>query len=175
MIKANSFNYYEHKRRCALKDYMTRTSTLTFLFIVAVALVGCFITFTPVAGGILLDSLRSATESQQLLVSMSDVQKTAHFRITLWLDMLFPIAYGGFFVGVTLKYFEQVGIWLAIPAFLVIPTDICENLIQLLALTGTEGLLQIKAILTPIKFMLFNISATIAALSLSIGIWRRFV
>ena len=175
MIKANSFNYYEHKRRCALKDYMTRTSTLTFLFIVAVALVGCFITFTPVAGGILLDSLRSATESQQLLVSMSDVQKTAHFRITLWLDMLFPIAYGGFFVGVTLKYFEQVGIWLAIPAFLVIPTDICENLIQLLALTGTEGLLQIKAILTPIKFMLFYISATIAALSLSIGIWRRFV
>ena len=175
MVKANSFNYYEHKRRCALKDYMTRTSTLTFLFIVAVALVGCFTTFTPVAGGILLDSLRSATESQQLLVSMSDVQKTAHFRITLWLDMLFPLAFGGFFVGVTLKYFEQVGIWLAIPAFLVIPTDICENLIQLLALTGTEDLLQIKAILTPIKFMLVNISATIAALSLSIGIWRRFV
>ena len=89
--------------------------------------------------------------------------------------MLFPLAFGGFFVGVTLKYFEQVGIWLAIPAFLVIPTDICENLIQLLALTGTEDLLQIKAILTPIKFMLFYISATIAALSLSIGIWRRFV
>ena len=158
-----------------MKDYMTRTSTLTLLFIVALALVGCFTTFTPVAGGILLDSLRSATESQQLLVSMSDVQKTAHFRITLWLDMLFPLAFGGFFVGVTLKYFEQVGIWLAIPAFLVIPTDICENLIQLLALTGTEDLLQIKAILTPIKFMLFDISATIAALSLSIGIWRRFV
>ena len=175
MVKANSFNYYEHKRRCALKDYMTRTSTLTFLFIVAVALVGCFITFTPVAGGILLDSLRSATESQQLLVSMSDVQKTAHFRITLWLDMLFPLAYGGFFLGLTLKNFKHVGIWLAIPAFLVIPTDICENLIQLLALTGTEDLLQIKAILTPIKFMLVNISATIAALSLSIGIWRRFV
>ncbi len=175
MVKANSFNYYEHKRRCALKDYMTRTSTLTFLFIVAVALVGCFITFTPVAGGILLDSLRSATESQQLLVSMSDVQKTAHFRITLWLDMLFPLAYGGFFLGLTLKNFKHVGIWLAIPAFLVIPTDICENLIQLLALTGTEDLLQIKAILTPIKFMLVNISATIAALSLSIGMWRRFV
>ena len=153
---------------------MTRTSTLTFLFIVAVALVGCFITFTPVAGGILLDNLRSATESQQLLASMSDAQKTAHFRITLWLDMLFPLAYGGFFVGLTLKYFEQAGIWLAIPAFLVIPTDICENLIQLLALTGTEDLLHTKAMLTPIKFMLFNVSATIAALSLSIGIWRRF-
>ena len=158
-----------------MKDYITRTSTLTFLFILAVAIVGCFIAFTPVAGGILLDSLRSAPESQQLLASMSDAQKTTHFRITLWLDMIFPLAYGGFFAGLTLKNFKQMGAWLAIPAFLVIPTDICENLIQLLALTGTEDLLQIKAILTPIKFMLFNISATITALSLSIGIWRRFV
>lgn len=156
-----------------MKGYMIRTSTLTFFFIMAVALVGCFITFTPVAGGILLDSLGSASESQQLLASMSDVQKTAHFKITLWLDMLFPLAYGGFFVGLTLKYFEQAGIWLVIPAVLVIPIDICENLIQLLALTGTEDLLHIKAMLTPIKFMLFNVSATIATLSLAIGIWRR--
>ena len=87
--------------------------------------------------------------------------------------MLFPLAYGGFFVGLTLKYFEQAGRWLVIPAFLVIPIDICENLIQLLALTGTEDLLDIKAMLTPIKFMLFNVSATIATLSLAIGMWRR--
>ena len=156
-----------------MKDYMTKTSTLTLLFVVFVALVGCFIMFTPLAGGILLDNLGSATDSQQLLASMSYAQKIAHFRITLWLDMIFPLAYGGLFVGLTLKNFKQVGMWLAIPAFLVIPTDICENLIQLLALTGTEDLLHIKAILTPIKFMLFYVSGSIAAISLSLGIWRR--
>ena len=154
---------------------MTKTSTLTFLFIVFIALVACFIRFTPLAGGLLLDNLGPATESQQLLASMSYAQKTAHFRITLWLDMIFPLAYGGFFVGLTLKHFKQLGMWLAIPAFLVIPTDICENLIQLLALTGAEDLLHIKAILTPIKFMLFNIAGCIAAVALSLGIWRHFV
>ncbi|MBT5054885.1 MAG: hypothetical protein HOM69_16770 [Gammaproteobacteria bacterium] len=156
-----------------MNSYLTKTSTLVALFVISGALVACFMVFTPVAGGVLLDSLGTVAASQQLLGEMSDAQKAVHFRITLGLDMIFPLAYGGFFVGLTLKHFNRGRFWLAMPALLVIPTDIFENLIQLLALTGAEDLLGIKALLTPIKFTLFNVAAGIAAVSLCLGIWRH--
>ena len=134
-----------------MKDDLTRTSTLVVLFVIFVAGVACFIAVTPVAGGLLLDNLGPAAASKQLRGVMSERLKTAHFRITLWLGMLFPLAYGGFFVGLTLKNFKRGGIWFAMPALLVMPTELCENLIQLLALTGAEDLRHIKALLTPIK------------------------
>ena len=86
-----------------------------------------------------------------------------------------PTRLRGGFVGLTLKNFKRAGIWFAMPALLVIPTDLCENLIQLLALTGTEDLLHIKALLTPIKFRLFKVAASISAMSRCLGLWRRLV
>ena len=149
-----------------MRVLLTKTSSLALLFAAAIALVFGFNLWTPSAGVTLLDGIGPALEAQELLASMSETQKTAHFRMTLWLDMLFPLAYGGFFAGMVLRNFEKPGVWLAIPAFLVIPIDIAENVIQLIALSGNESLLGAKSLLTPTKFALFNVAAVIAFASL---------
>lgn len=98
-----------------MKDHLIKTSTLIVLFVISVALVTCFMAFTPFAGGVLLDNLGPAAASQQLLAEMSDAQKTVRFRRTLGLDITFPPAYGCFFVGLTLKSLKRSGMWLGMP------------------------------------------------------------
>ncbi len=156
-----------------MKRLLCKTSTLLLLLATAIVLIFGFVLWTPSVGGTNLDGVGPVLEVQQLLASMSETQKSSHFRMTLWLDMLFPLAYGGFFAGVALRNFEKLGVWLAIPALLVIPIDIAENIIQLIALSGNESLLVAKSILTPAKFALFYIAAVIAFASLMFAAKRK--
>ena len=156
-------------------DWISKTSTLTFLLLVTIALVACFSAFIPSTGGVILDNMGPVTEAQALLGSMSEAQKLAHFRITLWLDMAFPLAYGGLFAGLTLRNFKTYGKWLALPALLVIPVDIIENIIQLVALSGSEDLLGVKSLLTPTKFMLFNVAGSISLFSIALAVVRGII
>lgn len=116
----------------------------------------------PSAGGALLDSLSSLESTQQLLQDMSLQQKRAHLWITILLDIPYPLAYGGLFAGLCLRHGDRYGLWLASPALLVIPIDLVENGIQILALLGIEALLVAKEFLTPAKFLLFGIAALLA-------------
>jgi hypothetical protein len=108
---------------------------------------------------------------------MSAQQKRAHLWITLLLDVPFPLAYGGLFLGLCLRYGGRFSFYLAAPAFLVIPVDLLENAVQFIALLGNEVLLPAKAYLTPAKFLLFYVAALIAIGSLSIrfglGVLRK--
>ncbi len=159
--------------RSMINSGLTKTSTLTLLLLTFMALILGFSIFTEATGGIILDTIGPVSDAQALLASMSEAQKLAHFRLTLWLDMLFPLAYGGLFAGLTLRYFQTYGKWLVLPALLVIPVDITENVIQLLALSGSESLLGVKALLTPTKFILFQLSAGLALISVLVAAARR--
>ncbi len=159
--------------RSMINNGLTKTSTLTLLLLTFMALILGFSIFTEATGGIILDTIGPVSDAQALLASMSEAQKLAHFRLTLWLDMLFPLAYGGLFAGLTLRYFQTYGKWLVLPALLVIPVDITENIIQLLALSGSESLLGVKALLTPTKFILFQLSAGLALISVLVAAARR--
>ena len=161
------------ERRSMINSWLTKTTTLAFLLLTFMALILGFSIFTEATGGIILDTIGPVSDTQALLASMSEAQKLAHFRLTLWLDMLFPLAYGGLFAGLTLRYFQTYGKWLVLPALLVIPVDITENVIQMLALSGSESLLGIKALLTPTKFILFQLSAGLALTSIIVAAARR--
>ncbi|MEX0965146.1 MAG: hypothetical protein WDZ52_14010 [Pseudohongiellaceae bacterium] len=145
-----------------------QTHTLCLLFAATIALAIGFQIAAPAAGGILLDGIASLAAAQELLQSMSMEQKQAHFWITLLLDMPFPFAYGGLFLGLCLRHGGKYAPGLATPAFLVIPVDLIENAVQLMALAGNEQLLPAKELLTPAKFLLFYLAALIALGSLGI-------
>jgi hypothetical protein len=151
-------------------ELIKKTSVLWALFLATVAIAIGFSFWIPTLGVEILDRVASKDEVHSLLMSMTDVQKDSHFMMTLVLDMIFPLAYGGLFAGLTLKYGGKPGVWLALPALLVIPVDLIENTIQLLALSSSEGLLPVKAVLTPAKFVLFNLAGIIALGALARGI-----
>lgn len=76
--------------------------------------------WTPSVGGVSLDSLAAVDDVQTLIVSMSPAQKNSHFWMTLLLDMLFPLAYGGLFCGLTLRHAASYGAVLAVPALIAV-------------------------------------------------------
>lgn len=106
-----------------------------------------------------------------LLNSMTDAQKSSHFKMTLMLDILFPLSFGAFFAGLALRFPKRLGLILAVPACLVVGFDLVENTIQLISLKGNFGLMGVKSFVTPTKFFLFNVAFLIAVASL---IWLTF-
>ena len=122
----------------------------------------------------ILDRLAKSDDVRAVLASMSERQRSAHWWMTLSLDFVYPLAYGGFFAGLALRAFGRVGPALAVPAFICIVADIAENLIQLHLLQGGEAFLGTKAILTPIKFTSFYLAATLALVGLVTLALRRF-
>ncbi len=141
---------------------ITKPVVLWGLFAAAIALYIGLLLWTPLIGGTALDNISSAEEIRSLLAEMSDVQKSSHVMMTLVLDIAFPLAYGFLFAGLILKFSGRLGMWLALPAFVVIPMDIMENIIQLMALIGNETLLPVKELITPLKLGLFILSGLLA-------------
>ena len=122
----------------------------------------------------LLDEISDADNVRSLLAAMTPEQKSAHWWMTLVLDYAYPLAYGAFFVGITLRFFGGAGAWLSIPAIAASLADAVENTIQLMLLSGNESLLWLKVIMTQIKFGAFLLAALIALIGLGLGIFRRF-
>lgn len=154
--------------------YLQMNTVLWFLFGATLACVYGFNLWGPSAGGVLLDTLATEVDVQAQLDVMSLEEKNSHFWMTLILDMIFPIVYGGFFAGVALRFFEGKAKWLAVPAFTVALIDVAENTVQLFLLNDVGGLIALKPILTPAKFTLFNVAALIAVVALVFGLYRRF-
>ena len=154
-------------------EFIRKPIVLWGLFTTTVLISIGFIFWEPLIGGTALDSVATMETVQSLLLGMSDTQKDSHVLMTIILDMVYPFAYGLLFAGLTLKFAKKIGIWLALPAFVVIPVDIVENIIQLMALTGSGILLPVKEVLTPIKFILFTLSGVIAISSLVFGVLQK--
>ena len=112
-----------------------------------------------------LDALSDPGEAKALVASFNDEQIRVHTWVTAVLDVLYPLVYGMFFAGVALASFRHFGFFLAIPAFLVIPVDIAEGLVQIYGLRGHIDWLDWKIVLTPLKFGLFLIALTISVVA----------
>ena len=123
---------------------------------------------------IMLDQISDAENVRSALAAMTPEQKSAHWWMTLVLDYAYPLAYGAFFVGITLRFFGGAGAWLSIPAIAAALADVVGNTIQLMLLSGNESLLWLKVIMTQVKFGAFLLAALIALIGLGLGLFRRF-
>ena len=128
---------------------------------------------TPFVGGALLSVSASLAASEELLQCMSAQQKRAHMWIIILQDVPFSFAYGGLFLGLCLRHRGGFALYLAAPAFFIIPVGLIENAVQVIALLGSEALLPAKAYLTSAKFFLFYATAIVAIGSFSISLGLR--
>lgn len=120
----------------------------------------------------IIDEIWEPAKVQAVLDAQTPEQHRAHFRMTLFFDLLYPFAYAPLFAGLALKYLKRW--WLSIPAFLCIPADTIENIAQLFILSGTSEAMAVKAIATPIKLVCFVIALILALISLGIAAKIRF-
>ncbi len=118
----------------------------------------------------LVDPISAPDAVRAVIGSMSQEQKTAHAWITATLDVAYPLAYGLLFAGVALHFFERYGAYLALAGLLAIPVDLFEGVVQVLALTDAADLVDLKALLTPLKSGLF-----IAGLLFCLVAWARWL
>jgi uncharacterized membrane protein len=81
--------------------------------------------------------------------------------------------YGGLFAGAALRFFSVAGRWLALAGLLAIPVDLLEGVIQVLALTDTADLVDLKAWVTPLKSALFCVGLLVAVVGVIRARMRR--
>jgi hypothetical protein len=151
---------------------ITRTPILWVLFGLAAMCLAGFQLFSAAVGGQYLDMLDDPAEVRAVLSGMNEAQKTAHVRVTLLIDTLFPLSFGLLFAGLAWRFFGRWGRPAAVPGFAVLVVDLTENMIQALALSGAADVLDAKAWVTPLKMGLFYLAALLALAALGIGLYR---
>lgn len=114
----------------------------------------------------LIDEMHDSTLILAHIDAMTPLQRTVHIWMTATLDVAYPFAYAGFFIGMAIRHFPKAGKYLALPNVLVIPTDLSEGLVQVLLLNGVDTVVGLKTILTPLKLGLFwfGLAVTLFAL-----------
>lgn len=149
----------------ALIRMLTTVPVLVLCFVLMILIGFSFAPVQSLIGGPLLDMIWSGGAAQARLAEMNEAQKTAHFWATVLNDTAYPLAYGAVLAGLAGR-FSPVRYRAAamVPALLTVVTDLAENTVQALALTGQPGLLVLKTVLTPVKFGLFALAGLLALL-----------
>ena len=149
-----------------MKKWLGSTPVLITLFVGMIAIGYSFQGLIAQIGGApLLDMITNGDAARTRLAEMTQAQRDAHFWGTVLNDSLYPLAYGGFFAGLALRFGNGKWIW-AMPALLTILVDFAENTVQALALSEIADLLALKSVLTPLKFGLFLIALAVAVFAL---------
>nr|WP_298930275.1 hypothetical protein [uncultured Erythrobacter sp.] len=104
---------------------------------------------------VIIDEMYDAGAILAHIADLTPKQRSVHAWLTGSVDVLYPLVYGGFFIGVALKAFGRTGIWWAIPSALVIPVDLFEGFTQIMLLNGHTEYIHAKVAATPIKLVLF--------------------
>lgn len=109
---------------------------------------------------------------------MSAQEKQGHLWSTVLQDAPCQFAYGGLFLGLYLGHGDRFAVYLAAPASLVIPVDLIENAVKVIALLRDEALLPANAYLRPTNLLIFYAASIVAignlSISLSLRVLRRF-
>ena len=71
------------------------------------------------------------------------------------MDVAYPLAYGALCMGSAYAFYERLGRYIAIVLLVVVPTELLEGVIQVLALTNSADFVEAKAVLTTLKTGLF--------------------
>lgn len=156
-----------------MQEQLTNTKTLWALFWATLALTATFGVIMQVWQFELIDEMSDPAQIRTHVAEFNDAQKTAHIWMTATIDVAYPLAYGSFFMGMALRFFDRFGFWLALPSLLVIPVDLAEGYVQVMFLSGDDSLLHLKTILTPLKLGLFIPGSIIALIGAGIAIKRR--
>lgn len=154
-------------------DVLSRTKTLWATFLLTIVLTIIFGIVMHVGQFGIIDEMFVAEDIRAHIDAMTPRQRTIHAWLTGTVDVIYPFAYGAFFIGVALKYFGRFGIWLALPSFLVIPCDLTEGFAQVMLLTGHDAYMDLKLIATPAKLILYIMGLLITAAGLLLGGKRR--
>jgi len=159
-----------------LLNVLARTPVLVFCFIAMIVIGFSFSLVQKTIGGSMLDTLFSAEEARARLAEMDADGRGFHALITATLDSLYPLVNFGFFAGVAARFSKTwTSIWktlLLAPAFVYLIADFSENIVQIMALKGSENLLSLKDVFTPIKFTSFIAAALIALAFLALALIR---
>ncbi|WP_430404019.1 hypothetical protein [Hyphomonas sp.] len=153
---------------------LKRTPIIWALFVAQLLTGFGFGIFNGAVGGTYLDMITQGEHARSLVASLSDAQRCAHFWVTVLLDTAYPLAYGGFFAAMALRFWGRFGRLAALPAIATIIVDLTENTVQALALSGAADVLDAKDWLTPLKFGLFCLAAAIALIALVIAVVNIF-
>lgn len=151
-------------------SFLARTPVIWITFVLMLVIGVGFGLCRPMVGGAFLDMTSDPEMARTIIATMSDAQRTAHAWVTVLLDTAYPLAYGGFFGGLALRFFGPFGKYAALPALGVVVVDLTENMVQVLALADWVDALDAKAWLTPLKFGLLFLAVGIAVIALVIGL-----
>lgn len=153
-----------------LVQKLSKTPVLWLSFLATVLITLTFQIIGSQVDFVFLDSLSDPVEVKAAIASMSASQREFHAWMTLTLDVAYPLAYGALFVGSAYRFFPAKGFYLCLPALICIPVDLMEGIVQVWALVGTADFTQAKAMLTPLKVILFA-----TGLLITIAGWARWL
>lgn len=113
-----------------------------------------------IGDGLMLDVIMSGADARARVAEMTDAHRLRHMIGTGVIDTLYPIAYGAFFASSAARFASSKR-WL-LPALAAVLFDVLENTVQFMALAGGPDLLDLKIVLTPLKFGAVLVSAALA-------------
>jgi len=137
------------------------------------ALTLCFGIVMYVGGFGIIDEMYNVRDIEDHIKAMEPAQRSAHAWLTGTVDVIYPFAYGAFFIGIAIRYFGRFGPLLALPSLLVIPADLTEGYAQVMLLTGHEQFMDLKVMATPIKLVLFLTGLAITLVGLGLALKGR--
>jgi hypothetical protein len=154
-----------------LFNFVSRTHVLWTLAVLFLLLTGVFVGLSH-SGFPFIDFLKDPAEVRAAIAAMSPEQRQMHSVLTATLDVAYPLSFGLLFAGLIWRFFGPAK-WLALVALLVTPVDIAEGAVQIMALGGDDGVIDAKALVTPLKNMLFLFGFVASLIALGIGLFRR--
>ena len=158
-----------------MKSFLTKSSAL---WVMAILMIGCIFGFWYVMRTfdfLLIDEIWDPDQVRAHIANLSEKQRQVHIWTTATLDVAFPLFYGGLFVGLAWRFLGTAGPLLALPGLAVIPIDLTEGVIQIMALSGNEVAAFHKVWVTPLKLGLFIAAAIVALIAIGVAISRRLV
>lgn len=157
-----------------MRGILTNSRILWALVFVQVLIWVGFVSIMYAYDFVLIDEMWKPDEIRNYIAGFSPEQKRAHIWTTATLDVLYPLTYGSFFVGMALRFYGPAGKLLSMPGVLVIPVDLTEGVIQVMALSGRDEVIVHKAWVTPWKLGLFGAATLITLVAIAIALWRKF-
>jgi len=149
-----------------LFNFLSQTKTLWVTFTAALILTLCFGLIMHIWEFGIIDEMYAPEKIIAHIEAMTPLQRRVHAVMTGTIDVLYPFAYGSFFIGMAKRYFVKYGTWLALPSLLVIPADLAEGITQIFLLNGHYDFADLKAIFTPLKLGLYFAGVAITILAI---------
>jgi len=157
-----------------LFEFLQRRKTLWINFWATFIMTLIFGLIMQIWGFEIIDEMYDAATIIAHIDAMTPTQRTVHSWMTATLDVAYPLSYGALFIGMALRFFGKVGVWIALPSMLVIPVDLTEGVIQVFLLNGYSDIAYLKEIVTPLKLILFVWGLVVALIALGVGIYGKY-